>query len=220
LSAHPQATPTEGRRRGAPATPDAGGPPAGAPAAGRRRGERASGHPSGDERFAIIDKALTRGRYAQDHLIEVLHVAQDVFGYLSEDVLHYLARELRLPPSMVFGVATFYHLFSFDPPGAHACTVCTGTACFVKGADQIVERMQTTYSVPAGATTPDGNLTLSTARCLGSCGMAPVVVIDGEVRGHQTSESTLEAVTAALAAPAQGEGGAPVGGDGEPATAM
>jgi bidirectional [NiFe] hydrogenase diaphorase subunit len=190
VSAHRQATPTDARRgRTAVPTDHVGGAPGGQP----------SRHPSGDERFAIIDKALTRGRYAQDHLIEVLHVAQDVFGYLSDDVLHYLARELRLPPSMVFGVATFYHLFSFDPPGAHTCTVCTGTACFVRGADQIVEALQRAYSVPTGATTADGSFTLSTARCLGSCGMAPVIVIDGEVRGHQTPASTLQGVEAALA---------------------
>lgn len=197
MSAHPQTTPTEAK--GGAAAPPAGG-----------RRPAPAGHPSGDERFAIIDKALTRARYAQDHLIEVLHVAQDVFGYLSNDVLHYLARELRLPPSMVFGVATFYHLFSFDPPGEHACTVCTGTACFVKGADEIVGRLQQTYGVPAGTTTADGNFTLSTARCLGSCGMAPVVVIDGDVRGHQTSDSTLQAVGAALA---EGERSEPAGGD-------
>lgn len=180
-------------------------PPPAAPT--RRPRAHAAGHPSGDERFAIIDKSLTRGRYAQDHLIEVLHVAQDVFGYLSHDVLHYLARELRLPPSMVFGVATFYHLFSFDPPGAHTCTVCTGTACFVKGADGIVARLQETYAVAAGATTEDGDLTLFTARCLGSCGMAPVVVVDGEVRGHQTPDDASREVEAALAGPGGDAGG-------------
>lgn len=162
------------------------------------RPEGHAAHPSGDERFAAIDRALTRARYAQDHLIEVLHVAQDLFGYLSEDVLRYIARELRLPPSTVFGVATFYHLFSFDPPGAHACTVCTGTACFVKGADQIVARLTETYGVAAGQTTPDGNFTLSTARCLGSCGMAPVAVIDGEVRGHLDATTAAASVAAAL----------------------
>jgi len=205
VSAHPQATPTE-QRRGRPAAPTDRGDASATPGR-RRRSDHAAGHPSGDERFAIIDKALTRGRYAQDHLIEVLHVAQDVFGYLSPDVLHYLAHELRLPPSMVFGVATFYHLFSFDPPGAHACTVCTGTACFVKGADAIVGSLQQTYGVPAGSTTEDGAFTLSTARCLGSCGMAPVVVIDGDVRGHQTADSALQAVDVALhSEPAGGDG--------------
>ena len=83
-------------------------------------------HPSGDDRFALVDKHLKRVRHEQDQLIETLHVAQDVFGFLSEDVLLYVARALMLPPSMVYGVATFYQLFTFDAPGDHACTVCTG----------------------------------------------------------------------------------------------
>lgn len=156
----------------------------------RRQGD----HPSGDDRFELVDKHLKRARYEQDQLIETLHVAQDVFGYLSEDILIYVARALRLPPSMVYGVATFYHLFTFEPPGDHSCTVCTGTACFVKGADAIVQSVSDAYSVPAGETSADGSLTLKTARCLGSCGLAPVVVFDGSVLGHQNTESTLELV--------------------------
>ncbi|MDJ0952572.1 MAG: bidirectional hydrogenase complex protein HoxE [Acidimicrobiia bacterium] len=161
-------------------------------------GRQQGNHPSGDDRFELVDKHLKRGRYAQDQLIETLHVAQDVFGYLSEDILIYVARALRLPPSMVYGVATFYELFSFDAPGDHSCTVCTGTACFVKGADDIVQGVSTAYDVPAGQTAEDGSLTLKTARCLGSCGLAPVVVFDGEVLSHQTTESTLELVAAAV----------------------
>ena len=155
-------------------------------------------HPSGDDRFSLIDKHLKRVRYSQDQLIETLHIAQDVFGYLDEDVLMYVARALRLPPSMVFGVATFYQLFSFEAPGDHACTVCTGTACFVKGADEIVLEISEAQSVPPGATTDDGSLTLRTARCLGSCGLAPVMVLDGEVHAHQTPASALDLVGAAL----------------------
>jgi bidirectional [NiFe] hydrogenase diaphorase subunit len=158
----------------------------------------ASSHPSGDERFAALDKSLRRARYAQDQLIELLHVAQDIFGHLSDDVLIYLARALRLPQSRVYGVATFYHLFVFEPPGAHSCTVCTGTACFVKGADDIVQEVAEAYGIAPGTTTEDGQLTLSSARCLGSCGLAPVVVLDGSVRGHETPESTLAAVRAVL----------------------
>jgi bidirectional [NiFe] hydrogenase diaphorase subunit len=161
-------------------------------------GRQQGNHPSGDNRFELVDKHLKRGRYAQDQLIETLHVAQDVFGYLSEDILIYVARALRLPPSMVYGVATFYELFTFDAPGEHSCTVCTGTACFVKGADNIVQSVSATYDVPAGETAEDRSLTLKTARCLGSCGLAPVVVFDGEVLSHQTPESTLELVAAAV----------------------
>jgi len=156
-------------------------------------------HPSGDDRFNLLDKQLKRVRYGQDQLIEILHLAQDVFGYLNEDILIYLARNLMLPPSMVYGVATFYQLFTFDPPGDHSCTVCTGTACFVKGADDIVNSVSDEHSVEVGTTSEDGTLTLKTARCIGSCGLAPVLVVDGEVLAHQTPESALEVVGAALA---------------------
>jgi bidirectional [NiFe] hydrogenase diaphorase subunit len=159
-------------------------------------------HPSGDDRFALVDRHLKRVRYAQDQLIETLHVAQDVFGYLSEDVLMYVARALRLPPSMVYGVATFYQLFTFEAPGEHTCTVCTGTACFVKGADGIVQIVSGAYDVASGATSEDGTLTLKTARCLGSCGLAPVVVLDGTVHGHIGAEATLELVRSVVAAEA------------------
>ena len=159
------------------------------------------GHPSGDDRFEVIDKHLKRVHHAQDQLIETLHVAQGVFGYLSDDLLLYVARALRLPPSAVYGVATFYQLFTFEPPGEHSCTVCTGTACYVKGADAIVADVGATHHVPVGETSDDGRLTLKTARCLGSCGLAPVVVLDGEVLGHQDPASTLALLDTLLAEP-------------------
>jgi bidirectional [NiFe] hydrogenase diaphorase subunit len=155
-------------------------------------------HPSGDERFAMLDKALKRARFEQDQLIEVLHVAQEVFGYLSPDLLRYVATALRLPPSRVQGVATFYHLFTFDEPGDHSCTVCTGTACFVKGADAIVAALSREHGVSAGGTTEDGRFTLRTARCLGSCGLAPVVVIDGDVRGYLDAPAVVGEVAERL----------------------
>lgn len=155
-------------------------------------------HPSGDERFAVVDKHLKRVRNAQDQLIETLHVAQDVFGYLSDDILMYVARALKLPPSMVLGVATFYHLFRFEPAGVHSCSVCTGTACFVKGADAIVRAVSSEFDVPAGETSVDGMLTLRTARCLGSCGLAPVVVFDGVVAGHLDPSSAVSLIQDAM----------------------
>jgi len=161
-------------------------------------GAGGAAHPSGDERFGMLDKTLKRSRYAQDQLIEVLHVAQEIFGYLSPDVLIYVGRALKLPLSKVFGVATFYHLFTFEAPGDHTATVCTGTACFVKGAEDIVLALSREHGVAAGGTTDDGRFTLKTARCLGSCGLAPVVVLDGAVRGHQDAVRTVDAVSAAL----------------------
>ena len=153
-----------------------------------------STHPSGDDRFAVIDKRMKRVRFEQDQLIEILHTAQDVFGYLSEDVLLYVARGLRLPPSQVYGVATFYHLFELTSPGDHSCTVCTGTACFVKGADEIVRRVGQHYDVTAGGTSDDRRMTLRTARCLGSCGLAPVVVLDGEVLGKEQPDDMVDSI--------------------------
>jgi len=155
-------------------------------------------HPSGDSRFELLDKKLKRVRFQQDQLIEILHDAQSVFGYLSEDVLFYVARSLGLPPSRVFGVATFYHLFNLEPTGEHSCTVCMGTACYVKGADEIVARVAEEYGIEPGGTTEDGRLTLTSARCIGSCGLAPVVLVDGEVLSHETPESTLAAIRETL----------------------
>lgn len=154
--------------------------------------------PGEADRFANLDTFLRRTHYAQDQLIEALHVAQDLYGYLPEDVLLHLARELRLPASRVYGVATFYHLFSFEPPGAHTCTVCTGTACFVKGADEVVAAVQAGFEVIPGSTTADGRLGLTTARCLGSCGLAPVMVLDGQVRGQQTPQDAVALVEQTL----------------------
>jgi bidirectional [NiFe] hydrogenase diaphorase subunit len=172
------------------------------PPGGASRRAPADEHPSGDPRFGMLDTALKRARFAPDHLIEVLHVAQEVFGHLSPDVLWYVAQALQLPPSRVQGVATFYHLFTFDPPGAHTCTVCTGTACFVQGADTIVDAVARRFDVAVGQTSPDGQLTLATARCLGSCSMAPVAVVDGEVRGHLDAAGVVDDLTARLAADA------------------
>jgi bidirectional [NiFe] hydrogenase diaphorase subunit len=167
-------------------------------------------HPSGDERFAVIDRHLKRTRYAQDQLIETLHIAQDVFGYLDEGVLMYVARSLRLPPSMVLGVATFYQLFTFEQPGEHTFTVCTGTACYVKGADDIVANVTSAYGVLAGETTDDGVLTLKTARCIGSCSLAPMVLLDGVVVGNETPEAVMRMVEELVADPILADAG---GGD-------
>jgi bidirectional [NiFe] hydrogenase diaphorase subunit len=160
------------------------------------------GHPSGDQRFKLVDRTLKRFRYQPDALIEVLHTAQEAFGYLSEDLLVYVATQLKTPLSRVYGVATFYHLFSFKPLGEHTCTVCLGTACYVKRAAEILAALEAETGIQAGQTTPDGRFSLATARCLGSCGLAPVLVIDGNVIGKQTPASVVARVRELLARPA------------------
>jgi len=149
-------------------------------------------HLSGDKRFKILDTTLKRCQFQQDALIEVLHKAQELFGYLEMDVLFYVARGLKLPPSRVYGVATFYHLFTLKPQGEHTCVVCMGTACFVKGADKLLAAVEQFAHVKAGETTPDKKLSLMTARCIGACGIAPAVVYDKTTGGHATPETVVE----------------------------
>jgi bidirectional [NiFe] hydrogenase diaphorase subunit len=160
----------------------------------RRRRRSQEPHPSGDDRYKAIDLAARQYGFEKDALLEILNIAQLTFGYLSEELLLYISNSLKIPLSQIYGVATFYHLFTFEPLGKHNCTVCTGTACYVKGAADIVDDLGKKYDLEGGGTTPDGFFSLVTARCLGSCGLAPVVVLDGKVMGRETSESMLQKV--------------------------
>jgi bidirectional [NiFe] hydrogenase diaphorase subunit len=150
-------------------------------AAGAEKGET---HPSGDDRFKMLDVSMKRQRFQPDALIEVLHTAQELFGYLQEDILHYVARGLKLPPARVYGVATFYHFFTFTPKATHSCVVCMGTACYVKGAETLLSSVQQSAAELNAQAGENGTfVSVATARCLGACGLAPVVVFDGEVCG-------------------------------------
>jgi bidirectional [NiFe] hydrogenase diaphorase subunit len=149
----------------------------------------ATDHPSGDRRFKALEVAMKRHQFRQDALIEVLHTAQQLFGYLELDLLYFIARNLKLPPSRVYGVATFYHFFTLKPKGRHMCVICTGTACYVKGADALLAAVRDEIHVEPGDTTDDGEVSLLTARCLGACGNAPVVVLDGMIHGYQTPDN-------------------------------
>jgi bidirectional [NiFe] hydrogenase diaphorase subunit len=152
----------------------------------------ASGHPSGDKRFKILDTHMKRHQHKADALIEVLHKAQELFGYLDNDLLLYIAYSLKLPPSRVYGVATFYHFFALKPKGEHTCVVCMGTACYVKGADKVMTALEGHTRIKPGETTPDNKLSLLIARCIGACGIAPAVVYDGVVTPRQTPETALD----------------------------
>ncbi|MEA5619778.1 bidirectional hydrogenase complex protein HoxE [Cronbergia sp. UHCC 0137] len=146
------------------------------------------------KRLKMLDATIKRHQYQQDALIEILHRASELFGYLELDLLLYIAHSLKLPPSRVYGVATFYHLFSLAPKGVHNCVVCIGTACYVKGAQVILTCLEKSIQIRAGETTPDGQISLTTARCLGACGIAPAVVFDGTVLGHQNPELVSERI--------------------------
>ena len=153
----------------------------------------------GDPRFRIIDTAMKRNDYNPDALIEVLHKVQETFGYLENEVLEYITRRMKLPLSRVYGVATFYHLFSLKPQGEHNCVVCLGTACYVKGGGKILAELEKFLEIKTGETTPDGKISLLTARCMGACGIAPAVSLDGKVAGKQTPESILKVVKELIA---------------------
>jgi bidirectional [NiFe] hydrogenase diaphorase subunit len=150
--------------------------------------------PSDDKRWRIIDATMRRHGQESHALIETLHSVQETFGFLDEDSLRYVAASLRLPLSKVYGVATFYHFFTLKPQGKHTCVVCMGTACYIKGAPQILEAIEETSGIRPGETTPDGQVSLLTARCLGSCGLAPALVIDGNVAGRLEPADVLERI--------------------------
>jgi bidirectional [NiFe] hydrogenase diaphorase subunit len=156
-------------------------------------------HAGDDNRFKLLEATMKRHQYQPDALIEVLHKAQELFGYLSADLLLAIAHSLKLPPSRVYGVATFYHFFSLAPKGQHTCVVCMGTPCYVKGAAGLLAAIEQRADIRAGQTTPDNQLSLEKVRCIGACGVAPLLIVDGRVVGHQTQESALEHVKGWLA---------------------
>jgi bidirectional [NiFe] hydrogenase diaphorase subunit len=147
--------------------------------------------PTGDKRWRIVDATMRRNGYQGHALIETLHSIQEAFGYLEPEGLRFVAHSLRVPLSQVYGAATFYHFFTMKPPGRHTCVVCTGTACYIKGAPGLIAAIEDRYGIRPGQTTGDGELSLLTARCVGSCSIAPVAVFDRDVAGKLTPEETV-----------------------------
>jgi bidirectional [NiFe] hydrogenase diaphorase subunit len=140
--------------------------------------------PSDDKRWKIVDATMRRHGHAPDALIETLHAVQECFGYLELDALKYIAESLHVARSRVYGAATFYHFFTLKPPGRHTCVICTGTACYIKGASGLLNEFDKSFKLKPGQTTPDGSLSLLTARCVGSCSLAPAAVFDRDVVGR------------------------------------
>jgi bidirectional [NiFe] hydrogenase diaphorase subunit len=147
--------------------------------------------PSDDKRWKLVNATMRRNGYAGHALIETLHSVQESFGYLDEPSMRFVAGSLDLPLSKVYGVATFYHLFMLKPKGRHACVVCTGTACYIKGAGALLEAVEERFGVSPGETTEDDRLSVLTARCVGACSLAPAVVVDGDLSGKQTGEHLI-----------------------------
>jgi bidirectional [NiFe] hydrogenase diaphorase subunit len=140
--------------------------------------------PSDDKRWRIVNGTMRKHGYSRNALIETLHTVQSSFGFLDEKAIKFVAQSLRVPLSQAYGVVTFYHFFSLKPPGKHTCTICLGTACYIKGSDKLVAETEKQLHIHAGQTTPDGEVSFTTARCVGACGRAPVVLLDGELSGQ------------------------------------
>src|SRR5215471_790772 len=144
-----------------------------------------------EKRRRMVIGTMRRNGYAPDALIETLHTVQSAYGYLDDTSLRFVAHELQVPLSKVFGVATFYHAFTLKPEGRHRCVVCLGTACYIKGSQAILQAVKKTYQIKPGESTEDGEISLLTARCLGACSLAPAAILDEEVVGNLTPASTL-----------------------------
>ncbi len=151
--------------------------------------------PSDDKRWRVVEATMRRHGYQSHTLIETLHTTQESFGFLDEDSLRYIAAALRIPLSQVYGVATFYQSFTLKPKGAHhTCVVCTGTACHLKGIAELMQELEERFDLKPGGATADGKVSLMTARCLASCGLAPVAVFDGKLVGGVTPARAVKFV--------------------------
>lgn len=145
-----------------------------------------------DPRFQQLDEILASWRDRPGNVIPVLHKAQELFGYLPREVQEYVARGLDVPVSEVYGVVTFYSLFTMQPKGRHTISLCMGTACYVKGAQAILDALKEKLGVGPGQTTEDARFTLEVMRCMGACGLAPVLVVDEDIYGRVVPESLAE----------------------------
>ena len=136
------------------------------------------------EQLAALDAVIAEHKTQAGALMPVLQKAQDIYGYLPVEVQKHIAAELDIPYSEVFGVVTFYSQFQLNPKGAHPVSVCLGTACYVKGSGIIMEKLEEMLGIKSGAITSDLRFSLDATRCIGACGLAPVMTIGEDVYGR------------------------------------
>lgn len=132
----------------------------------------------------------------KENLIAILHYAQEIYGWLPDNVQWHIAQKLDIPSAKVYGVVSFYSFFTMKPRGEHVVNVCMGTACFVRGAEKLKNELENQLKIKAGETTPDNLFTLETLRCVGACGLAPVMIVDGEVHGRMHEAQEINEVLA------------------------
>ncbi|HCW73476.1 MAG TPA: NAD(P)H-dependent oxidoreductase subunit E [Clostridiaceae bacterium] len=131
-----------------------------------------------------LDAFIAKINAKESDLIEVLHHAQNLFGYISEELLGHISEKISVPKSKIYGVVSFYSYFTTEPRGKNVINVCMGTACFVRGADKILREFESQLRMKTGETSIDGIFTIDSLRCVGACGLAPVVMVNDKVYGR------------------------------------
>ena len=140
------------------------------------------------EKYQQLDAVIAEYIDQPGSLINVLHKAQGIFGYLPEEVQAYIAEKMDVPLSEIYGVVTFYALFTTEPKGKYNFNICLGTACYVKGSGKILERVEQELGIKLNETSADGLFSIEACRCVGACGLAPVMTVNGEVYGRLTPD--------------------------------
>ena len=141
-----------------------------------------------------IDQIILENKARPGSIIAVLRECQDIVGYLPIELINYISLGMNLPSSEVYGITTFYALFSLEPKGRHNIKICLGTACYVKGMREIMDRITNTYEIKEGETTPDRRFSLEAVRCVGACGLAPVVMVDEDIHGIVSADKIIDVI--------------------------
>ena len=147
-----------------------------------------------EEMFQELDEFIESLNYDKTELIAILHRAQHIFGYLPMVVQSHIAKKLKINVSKVYGVVTFYSYFRMEPKGQYVISVCLGTACFVRGSGKILEKVEEILKIKNGETTYDGKFSLTTLRCVGACGLAPVMTVNDVVHPAMTPDKAMEVI--------------------------
>ncbi len=142
--------------------------------------------------YALLDRVIRDYDAREQNLIQILHMGQAIFGYLPDDVLHYIGERMNLPMSVIYSVVSFYSYFSTQPKGRHTIQVCLGTACYVRGGKKVLDALKKVLEIDVGQTTPDKRFSLEVKRCIGSCGLAPAVMIDSTVHKRVNPNKLLD----------------------------
>lgn len=133
------------------------------------------------EKYVLLEKTIADFEYNENNLIQILHMAQAIFGCLPPDLQKFIAQKLDISLSQIAGVVTFYSFFSTQPKGKYQIQICLGTACYVRGGKKIVDTLKENIGIDIGETSPDGKFSLEVMRCIGACGLAPAISINDKV---------------------------------------